>query len=95
MGSGRIMEALMIVTMASSPPSTGIIVVVSRRGRRGGGRLDLFVVANNVLGMCLIERMRMKVTTVMTNHLSAKSTLVPWTWMAMMARKAARVTMVT
>ncbi len=77
MGSGRIMEALTIVMIASSPPLTAIIVVVSRHGRRGGGRLDLFVVAHNFLVMCPIERMRMKVMTVMACHPSAKSTLVP------------------
>jgi hypothetical protein len=95
MGSSRIVKVLAIVTMASSPPSMAIIVVVSWHGNRGGSRLDLFIIAHNFLVMCPIERMRMKVTMVMAYHLSAKSTLVPWTWMATMTRRAARVTMVT
>ena len=73
------MEALAIVSIASSPPLTAIVVVISRRASRGHGRLDLFVIAHNFLVMCLIERMRMKVTMVMEYHPSAKSTLVPWT----------------
>ncbi len=78
------MEVLAIVTMASSPPLIAIVAVVSRHGHREGGRLDLFVVAHDSLVMCPIER-----------NSSAKSTLVPWTWMVMMARRSARVTMVT
>jgi hypothetical protein len=95
MGSSHVMEALAIVMMVSSPPLMAIVVVVSRRGHRGGGRLDLFVVAHNFLMMCPIERMKMKVTAVMAYHPSAKSTFVPWTWMATMARRAVRVIMVT
>ncbi len=39
--------------------------------------------------------MRIKVTMVMAYHPSAKSTLVLWSWVVTMARRAARVTMVT
>jgi hypothetical protein len=83
------MEVLVIVTMASSPPSTMIIDVVSKHGHRGGSRCDLFVVAHQ------IERMRIKETMVMAYHPSAKSTLMLWTWMATMARRAVRVMIVT
>jgi hypothetical protein len=94
-GSGHIMEALAIVTMA--PPSSlmAIVVVVCSRGCGGGGRLDVFVVAHNNFVMYPIERMRMMVMMVMGYHPSAQSTLVPWTWIATVARRAARVMTVT